>query len=222
VHTQPNQAPPNQAPPDHAQPDQAQPAHGRAARAGDSSGKGRLVTAAIAGALAVLTAVLWLTGGLKSQPSGPQKVAPGSAFDQGRFTVTVRDARISVQKVTLGDKQERLLIVRMHIANNDTKTASLFTDFGTAFTGVPKPGTYLQPREINGVAFGEKTFDVQPGLPVDAEAVWPLPANASPRQMTVALRQWDFGPGFTRLEKEWTATRTSPVIATVTMPVVGP
>lgn len=177
--------------------------------------------AAIAGTLAMVTAVLWATGGLNGRPTGPEKVAAGRPIDQGRFVVTLQSARIRQEKESFSDKQKRLLVVRMHITSHDKESASLSVQFMTGFTGVPKPGTYLEPDDITGLTAGGDTGDVHPGLPIDAEAIWELPPGDNPRQITVALRQWEFGHGFTILEEHWSATRSSPIMATVTLPVEG-
>lgn len=169
----------------------------------------------------LLTAVLGVTGGLKSRPTGPEKATPGHAIDQGRFTVTVVNARITEETESFTGKRKRFLVVRMHITNHDKETVSLSTDFGSGFAGVPKPGVYLPPDDIAGLTAGGQTTDVNPGLPVDADAKWELQAGNTPRQMTVALRQWDYGSGFTDLTKRWTTSKESPIMATVTLPVVG-
>ncbi|MGH3392561.1 MAG: hypothetical protein ACRDOO_27140, partial [Actinomadura sp.] len=129
--------------------------------------------------------------------------------------------QIRQEKDSFSDEQKRFLVVRMHIVNQAKETASLSVHFMSGFTGVPQPGNYLDPDEINGLAAGGKTGDVHPGLPIDAEAVWELKAGEAPRQITVALRQWEFASGFTILEKHWSAGKGAPIIATVTLPVVG-
>lgn len=211
---------PAQGQPPHGQPAQGQPAQGQPAPTGDRSGNGRITLAVIGGTLVLLTAVLGATGGLKSQPTAPEKVAPGKAIDQGRFTVTVVNARITAETESFTKKQKRFLVVRVHITNHDKETTSLGTDFNSGFAGVPKPGVFLPPDDIVGLTAGGQTSDVNPGLPVDADAKWELRPGNAPRQITVALRQWDYGSGFTDLTKRWTTSKEAPVIATVTLPVV--
>jgi hypothetical protein len=171
------------------------------------------------GGLAVLTALLWAAGGLKTRPHGPAEVEPGAAVDQGRFTVKVQDARLARVRLVFGTRQVNALVVRMHVASNDKRTASLNTELQTGIAGEPRPGTYVQPAEVNGLAHGFKTASVQPGLPVEAEAIWELGPGSAPRQITVVLRQWDYARGFTDLTERWTVTKESRIVAKVTLPV---
>jgi hypothetical protein len=188
--------------------------------------RGRGVTAAGAGALLLLTAVLWVVGGLKATADGPRQVKPGVAVDQGRFTVTVESARVGQVKEKLGSGRVSALIVRLNVVNNDKETASLSGDLGAGFAGEPRPGTYLEPTDIIGLAGGARTSvetgAVQPGLPVEAEAVWELKPGSAPEQITVALRRWEYGSGFTDLQKRWKVDKQAPMTARVTLAVTRP
>lgn len=175
--------------------------------------------AAVGGVLIVLTGVLWATGGLRSQPNGPVAVKPGVAIDQGRFTVQVLDARIAQVKPPLGDKTVSALLVRLRVANKGKDSAYVGGDLKDGLVGEPRPGTYLEPSDVTGTAAGGKATYVYPGLPIDAEAMWELKPGTAPRQITIALRQWQFGPGFTDLTKHWSVDKGAPMKAKVTLPV---
>jgi hypothetical protein len=182
----------------------------------------RGLTPAVAGVFLLLTAVLWATGGLRATANGPLRAKPGVAVNQGRFTVTVKSARIGQVNEKLGSGRVSALVVRLTVVNNDKETVSLTGDLEDGFAGEPRPGTYLEPTDIIGYAGGAETGMVQPGLPVEAEAVWELKPGTAPEQITVALRRWEYGSGFTELRKRWSVSKQSPMTATVTLAVAHP
>jgi hypothetical protein len=159
------------------------------------------------GALALAVGVLWLVGGLKETPQRPVK-SPGRAIDQGRFSVTVRDARIVQQKGVFDSKIERYVVVRLHVVSHDKESASLSS--GGMLNGIAartRTGKWIPPDDIEGTAAGGKTLTVQPGLPVDAAAMWKMGPADAPTHFTVGLRRWKWGTGFTDKEYAW---RTDP------------
>jgi hypothetical protein len=172
------------------------------------------------GAVAVAAGVLWAVGGLKETPQQPV-AAQGKPIDQGRFTVTVRNARVADVKGVFDTKVTRYIVVRLHVVSNDKKTASLTV--GGLNDGVAartKAGKWIKPDEVKGTASGGQTASVQPGLPVEAEAMWKAGPADAPRQFVVGLRQWEWGPGFTQKEYAWQVDREADALAgQVTLPV---
>jgi len=172
------------------------------------------------GVLAVVAAVLWVTGGLKETPKQPVK-QPGKALDLGLFTVTVRDARIGTADAGFGSEQERFLIVRMRVENRGKETEQLGTGgLADGVVALTKTGQWVKPDEVEGTAGGAETDVVQPGLPVEASAMWKLgPAN-SPQKLTVGLRIWKYEHGFTDSGFNWIVQHENDVLAgRLTLPV---
>jgi hypothetical protein len=157
----------------------------------------------VLGACVLAVAVVWAFGGFDAAPSGPETVAVGAKVDQGRFTVTFVSARIGLAKGQLGSDPKRSLIVRMKVTNNSRQTTSLSSDLTRGIAGEPKPGTYLAPDNAIGYANGSQTTAVQPGLPVEAELIWPLGPDVSPAKVTVALWRWQYSAGFTDPQFNW-------------------
>ncbi|RKS71110.1 hypothetical protein BZB76_5596 [Actinomadura pelletieri DSM 43383] len=161
----------------------------------------------VVGAVAVLVPVLWVTGGFKERPRQPVKVA-GSSLDLGLFAVTVRDARIGVVDAAFGSEKERFLIVRMRVVNKGKETEPLNTGgLADGVAALTKAGKWVKPEQVEGVAGGAKTDAVQPGLPVEASAMWKMGPADAPRQLTVGLRKWTYGHGFTDSTYNWTVDR---------------
>jgi hypothetical protein len=166
--------------------------------------------------------VLGMAGGLAATPGKPRQAGPNTAVDQGRFTVTVLGARVGMVKGLFSQAAKRSLIVKMRVVNNGTDTASVDVSFVHGLVGEPKPGTYKEVPDGNATATtsdGSKTSSIEPGLPVTAEVSWELPAGTTPAKMTLALRQWEYHPGFTDVEYIWFMTKSSPVMAEITVPV---
>ncbi|MEU5876562.1 hypothetical protein [Spirillospora sp. NPDC047279] len=182
-----------------------------------------LVPAIIGGAVAVLLPVLWLTGGLDQTPQQPRR-APEQIVDQGKFTVTVHDARITTDKGVFDTKPQRYVVVRMRVVNNDKETASLSS--GGLKDGVAartKAGTWLKPDDVEGMSAGSPVTSVQPGLPIEATAMWKMGPADSPRQFTVGLLEWEFGTGFTDAEYRWRVVEKAEdrLAALFTLPVAA-
>ncbi|MBB4772794.1 hypothetical protein [Actinomadura livida] len=166
-----------------------------------------LVPACALGVLAVLVPVLWVTGGLKEKPTQPVKTA-GTALNLGLFTVTVRDARIGLVKEGFGDAQERFLIVRMSVENKGKETEPLgIGGLGDGVVALTRTGKWVQPERVEGVAGGADTDVVQPGLPVEASAMWKMGPADSPEKLTVGLRAWKYEHGFTDEDFNWIVQR---------------
>ncbi|MBO2454303.1 hypothetical protein J4573_44960 [Actinomadura barringtoniae] len=164
-------------------------------------------------AFALFVGVLWVVGGLKETPQQPVK-APGNEIDQGRFSVTVRDAKIVMQKGALDIKIQRYVIVRMHVVSHDKESASLSS--GGLLNGVAartKTGKWVPPDDIEATAAGSKTLSIQPGLPVEAVAMWKMGPADAPKEFTVGLRQWEWGTGFTDKEYDWRTDPTDDALA---------
>ncbi|TYB40865.1 hypothetical protein [Actinomadura chibensis] len=164
-------------------------------------------------AAAVLVPVLWVTGGFKETPKEPVK-RPGRPLDLGLFDVTVRDARIGLATANFGSARERFLIVRMRVVNKGKETESLgqggLSDGVSALT---RAGKWVRPERIEGVAAGAKTDVVQPGLPVEASAMWKMGPADAPRKLTVGLREWKYDHGFTDSTFNWTVDREDDTLA---------
>ncbi|MFI0350686.1 hypothetical protein [Actinomadura sp. 9N407] len=157
---------------------------------------------AVVGVVAVLLAVLGVTGGLAETPPQPVKQA-GEEIDQGRFKVTVRDARIAARNA-FGPGKERYIVVRMRVVNTGNDTASLS---GSGLSGGvaarTKAGKWVKPDDAEGLVAGSKTSVIQPGLPVEASVMWKAGPTDAPRQFTVGLRRWAYEPGFTDSTYRW-------------------
>ncbi|MEU9025156.1 hypothetical protein [Actinomadura sp. NPDC048394] len=200
------------------------PLPGEPSGAGGSraSARRRLVPAAVACAVAAVAAVTWATGGFKEAPKQPVE-RPGKALNVGLFTVTVRDARIGLVKGVFDSDPKRYLIVRMRVVNNGRETESLgdggLTDGLAART---KAGKWLEPDQVEGVAGGAKTDAVQPGLPVEASAMWKAGPADAPRRFTIGLRKWEYRTGFTDVSYNWLPdTEDGALAAKMTLPVAA-
>jgi hypothetical protein len=63
------------------------------------------IAAIVVAAAGALTAVTWVTGGLRAESTEPPpRVGPGATVDQGRFTVQVVGAHTEMTKVGFDDK----------------------------------------------------------------------------------------------------------------------
>lgn len=177
---------------------------------------------AAACAAAVLVPVLWVTGGFKETPKEPAE-RPGRPLDLGLFDVTVRDARTGLATANFGSAKERFLIVRMRVVNKGKETESLgqggLSDGVSALT---KAGKWVRPERVEGLAAGAKTDVVQPGLPVEASAMWKMGPADAPRKLTVGLREWKYGHGFTDETFNWTVDREDDtLVGRLTLPVAA-
>ncbi|MGP4027551.1 hypothetical protein [Actinomadura sp. 3N407] len=174
----------------------------------------------VLGVVAVLTAALWATGGLKERPKQPARPA-GKALDLGLFTVTVRDVRIGLATADFGNKQERFLIMRMRVLNKGKETESL-GDSGLAdgVVALTRTGKWVEPERVEGVAGGAETNVAQPGLPVEASAMWKMGPADSPEKLTVGLREWTYEQGFTDSDFNWLVQREDDkLVGRLTLPV---
>lgn len=189
---------------------------------GRRSGRRWVAPLSVVGVLAVLVPVLWVTGGFKETPKQPLE-QPGKKLDLGLFEVTVRDARIGMADAGFGDEQERFLIVRMRVANKGKETESLGR--GGLADGVvaqTKNGKWVEPEQVEGVAGGSETDAVQPGLPVEAAAMWKLNPADSPEKLTVGLRKWKYDHGFTDENFNWLVQREDDkLVGRLTLPVAA-
>ncbi|WP_131732299.1 hypothetical protein [Actinomadura formosensis] len=162
-----------------------------------------VVPGAVLGVVAVLVPVVWVAGGFKETPKQPAKKA-GDPLDLGLFSVTVRDARIGLAGGMFGSGEQRFLIVRMRVLNKGKKTISLgsggLSEGVVARTGA---GKWVEPERIDGVAGGAKTDTTQPGLPVEASAMWGMGPADAPAKLTVGLRKWKYEHGFTDSSFNW-------------------
>ncbi|QFG22097.1 DUF4352 domain-containing protein [Actinomadura sp. WMMB 499] len=160
-------------------------------------------TSAVACAVIVLAAVLWVTGGLEEKPKQPVK-SPGKAVDVKRFALTVHDVRAGTADSALGGGNERFLIVRMRVVNKSEQTARLGgTGLQDGVVARTKDGKWVKPDQVTGVAAGAKTDAAQPDLPVEASVMWKLGTAAPPETFTFGLREWEYDHGFTDSEYTW-------------------
>ncbi|MWK34535.1 hypothetical protein GEV43_11095 [Actinomadura sp. J1-007] len=157
------------------------------------------------GLAAVLVAVagLWLAGGLDEAEQEPE-ARPGQAIDTGWFTVTVRDARIAMASGPFGGARQRYLVVRLRAVSKGKETALL--ENGGLVDGLAartKAGKWVRPDQVRGVAGGAQTRQVQPGLPVEASAMWRMGPSDAPKRFTVRLLKWEWDEGFSDDEFRW-------------------
>lgn len=176
--------------------------------------------AAVLGVVAVLVPVVWVAGGFKETPKQPVKKA-GERLDLGLFAVTVHDVRIGLATGSFSTAKKRFLIVRMRVLNKGKESKSLggggLTDGVAALT---KAGTWVKPERIDGVAGGAETGMAQPGLPVEASAMWEMGPADSPGKLTVGLRRWKYEHGFTDSSFNWIVDQKSDEFAgRLTLPV---
>lgn len=177
---------------------------------------------AVVCAAAVAAVVLWATGGFAAAPEQPVK-KPGKPLNVGLFTITVHDARIGLVEGAFDSGRQRYLIVRMRVLNNGKETAPLgdggLTDGLAART---KAGKWVEPDEVEGVAGGAKTDTTQPGLPVEASAMWKMGPADAPKEFTVGLRQWEYKTGFTDLSYNWLVdAKSKKLAAKMTLPIAS-
>ena len=172
------------------------------------------------GVLLVVIAVLWAFGGLQARPDSVAAVGPGTAVDQGLFTVQVIDARSGQMKLHPYDPMANLLAVRMRVTNNGEQSYGM-TSFLDGISAEPKPGKYADADAMRteGQIQGNETSTIHPRLPVTVQVVWVLPNGVAPRSIVLALRTWNYGQGFTDDDIYWSVTKQSPMKARVTVPV---
>lgn len=171
-------------------------------------------------AVAVLMlAVTGALGGFRAQPDGPANAKPGTVVHQGLFDVQITDARAGRMKLDEFDPVKNLLLVRMRVTDLGDRSYGISTFMG-GVVAESKPGTYISADFMGseGYVDGGKTSTIHPRLPVTLQLVWPL-GNASPRTVTLALREWSYGQGFTTDEFYWSVTKQSPIKAKMTIPV---
>ncbi|MFB4308687.1 hypothetical protein [Actinomadura sp. GTD37] len=175
---------------------------------------------AVAAVVGILVPVVWLAGGFEKTPEQPARKA-GEALDLGLFTVTVHDARIGMSDDPFGSGQKRFLIVRMRVLNKGKETKSLGgSGLAKGVVALTKAGKWVEPDRIEGVSGGSNTEVAQPGLPVDASAMWEAGPADSPASLTVGLRQWRYEHGFTDVTYNWIITLGSDALAgRLTLPV---
>jgi len=178
------------------------------------------VPVGVVAAVAVLVPVVWVLGGFEETPEQPAKKA-GEALDLGLFTVTVRDARIGLAGETFGSGRKRFLIVRMRVLNKGRETKSLGgAGLSKGVVALTRTGKWIEPERIDGVAGGGKTDVVQPGLPVEASAMWEMGPADSPTKLTVGLRKWRYEHGFTDASYNWIVSPGDDTLAgRLTLPV---
>lgn len=158
--------------------------------------------------VAVLAAGVWAAGGFEEKPEQPAKKA-GERLDLGLFEVTVRDVRIGLAN-TFGSDKKRFLIMRMRVLNKGKETKSLGTGGLTdGVVALTKAGKWVKPERIEGVAGGAGTGTAQPGLPVEASAMWEMGPADAPKKLTVGLREWKYEHGFTDTSFNWIVDQRS-------------
>ncbi|MFF4239356.1 hypothetical protein ACFYYL_26085 [Actinomadura geliboluensis] len=158
--------------------------------------------------VAVLAAGVWAAGGFEEKPEQPAKKA-GERLDLGLFEVTVRDVRIGLAN-TFGSDKKRFLIMRMRVLNKGKETESLGTGGLTdGVVALTKAGKWVKPERIEGVAGGAGTGTAQPGLPVEASAMWEMGPADAPKKLTVGLREWKYEHGFTDTSFNWIVDQRS-------------
>jgi hypothetical protein len=174
----------------------------------------------VSGALVVLVAVTWAFGGLRTRPSGPERLRAGSTVNQGLFDVQILDARAGKMKSDSFEPATNQLVVRMRVTDLGDQSYGI-TTFTDGIAAEPKPGTFVAPdlMKSNGVVKGYDTSTIHPRLPVIVELVWPLPEAKTLDSVTVALRQWSHGQSFTTDTIDWTVGKDSPIQAEVSVPV---
>lgn len=174
----------------------------------------------ILAALVVLTAVIWVAGGLKAKPGGPVAAKPGRVVGQGLFNIQVMDARSGQMKISSFDPLANLLVVRMRVTNLGDKSYGIST-FLSGVAAEPKHGKYLTAdiMRSQGYAGNQVTSSIHPRLPMVVQLVWLLGNATAPRTVTVALRTWEYSQSFTTDTYDWTVTKESPISAKVAVPV---
>jgi hypothetical protein len=170
--------------------------------------------------LVVLTAVIWVAGGLKAQPGGPVASKPGRTIGQGLFNVQIMDARAGRMKINSFDPLANLLVVRMRVTNLGDQSYGISSFLG-GIAAEPQHGKYLEAdfMRSQGYANDQVTSSIHPRLPVVVQLVWPLGNATAPRTATLALRTWEYGQSFTTDTYYWSVTKQSPISAEVAVPV---
>jgi hypothetical protein len=174
----------------------------------------------IVAALVLLTAVLWVAGGLRAQPGGPVAAGPGRVVGQGLFDVQVMDARAGRMKINTFDPPANLLVVRMRVTNLGKESYGI-SSFLNGVAAEPQHGKYLAAdlMRSQGYARDQVTSYIHPRLPMTVQLVWPLGDATTPRTATLALRRWEYGQSFTTDTFYWSVTKQSPIAAEVAVPV---
>ncbi|HEX6471947.1 MAG TPA: hypothetical protein VF069_22830 [Streptosporangiaceae bacterium] len=178
-----------------------------------------LATAIVVGALGVLTAVAWVTGGLRAQPTAPDQVRPGAAVDQGRFSVQVIGAWTGAAKVRYETKNVPVLIVRMRVTNTGKDTVAMAgSTFGFAAGVLLGPAPYRPPDDVRNDPARGAADSLQPRLTRAVDVMWKL-AGPPPRRAVVALRQWTYRLQFDGGAYYWSTGKDATTVAEVTVPV---
>jgi hypothetical protein len=178
------------------------------------------IVLAVLGVLVLLVAVTAATGGLRAQPHGPKRTVAGHTVNQGLFDVQIMDARAGQIKLAEFSPAANLLIVRMKVTNLGDKSYGI-SSFVEGVPAEPKHGRFAEADLMGSRAQieGQPTTELHPRLPAVVEAVWRLGNAPAPSTVTVALRSWEYGQGFTSDEFYWSVTKESPLTAEVTVPV---
>jgi hypothetical protein len=177
-------------------------------------------TAIVVAVVGVLTAVTWVTGGLRSQSATPPpRAAPGGTVDQGRFTVRVINAHTEKTKVGFDNRLVPAVIVRMRVTNTGEDTVMMDNGTFGFSAGVllgPAPGRRADGAR-NDPAKGT-ALTLQPRVPRDIELIWKL-TGAPPAQVTLNLHEWVHQLQFDHGGYLWLNGKDTATVATVTVPV---
>jgi hypothetical protein len=176
-------------------------------------------TAIVAAVFVVLTAVTWVTGGLRASSSSPEQLRPGATVEQNLYTVQVISARTASMEVGLDDKPGPVLAVRMRVTNNGDRTTTISGGKLSGVTGGvllgPQPGRRADDA-VCDPALGA-TLSLQPRLPTNVDMIWKL-TGPPPQQVTVGLQRWERWLTLDQDEYIWSVTDPT-YIAQVTLPV---
>jgi hypothetical protein len=177
-------------------------------------------TAIVVAVAGVLTAVTWVTGGLRSESAAsPPRVVPGGAVDQGRFSVRVVNAHTERTKVGFDNKLVPALVVRMRVTNTGEDTVMMDSGTFGFSAGVllgPRPGRRADAAR-NDPAKGT-ALTLQPRVPRDIDLIWKW-TGAPPAQVTLDLHEWVHKLQFDHGGYLWLNGTDTQTVGTVTVPV---
>ncbi len=175
-------------------------------------------TAIVVAVVGALTAVTWVTGGLRAHSSGPDRVRPGATVDQGRFSVQVINAHTATAKLLWDNKPGPVLVVRMRVTNIGKDSVSMATRGCGFCSGVFLEPKYLEPDDVKVDPAKGTADSLQPRVPRDVDVFWKLTGPA-PQRVTIDLHQWTYRLQFNHDAYYWIAGKRAATVAAVTVPV---
>jgi hypothetical protein len=176
-------------------------------------------TAVVVAALGVIAAVTLVTGGFRARPAAPDRVRPGAAVDQGRFSVQVLGAWTGVAKLRAETRSVPVLVVRMRVTNTGKDTVTMAEPtFGFAAGVLLGPAPYRPPDDVRNDPAKGAADSLPPRLTRAVDVMWKL-TGRPPQPAVIELRQWTYRLQFDGGGYYWSTGKDAATVAEATVPV---